>query len=97
LKISSQVDAILLDSGRPRAKLKTLGGTGNTHDWSLSRRIVEAVQLPVFLAGGLNAGNVKDAIKAVRPFGVDICSGVRTDKKLDPLRLNEFFAAVRDF
>lgn len=70
-------DIILLDSGKPSASERTLGGTGDTHDWSISRKIVETVDKPVFLAGGLNPENVKDAIQAVQPFGVDICSGLR--------------------
>lgn len=88
------VDALLLDSGNPRAAVKELGGTGRVHDWTLSRRIVEASPVPVFLAGGLNAGNVGEAIRAVRPFGVDICSGVRTDGRLDSDKLRRFCAAV---
>ena len=74
------VDIILLDSGKPNAAVKTLGGTGDTHDWSVSRRIVEDVGKPVFLAGGLRPDNVVDAIKQVGPYGVDICSGLRDDR-----------------
>lgn len=88
------VDALLLDSGQPAAAVPVLGGTGMTHDWSVSRRIVEAVDRPVFLAGGLNAGNVARAIAQVRPFGVDLCTGVRTEGRLDPARLEAFVAAV---
>jgi phosphoribosylanthranilate isomerase len=86
------VDAILLDSGNPALKVKELGGTGRRHDWQLSRRIVETLSKPVFLAGGLNAENVSEAIRVVRPFGLDICSGVRTDGKLDEQKLAEFFS-----
>jgi phosphoribosylanthranilate isomerase len=89
------VDALLLDSGRPSAAVKELGGTGRTHDWSLSREIVAAVDRPVFLAGGLRPENVAEAIRQVRPFGVDLCSGVRRDGRLDSARLQDFFAAVR--
>lgn len=88
-------DALLLDSGRPDAAVPELGGTGRTHDWGLSRRIVEASAVPVFLAGGLNAGNVAAAVAAARPFGVDVCSGVRTDGHLDPAKLAAFLAAAR--
>ncbi len=94
LKINEQVDAILLDSGDPKASIKTLGGTGNTHNWEISRKIVEAVAVPVFLAGGLHAGNVQQAIQQVQPFAVDICSGVRTNGKLDKIKLRSFFVAV---
>ena len=96
LRLQSFVDAFLLDSGNPKAAVKTLGGTGNTHDWKTSRRIVEAVDIPVFLAGGLNAGNVKEAIQMVRPFGVDICSGVRTNGNLDKDKLGTFVTAVQE-
>jgi phosphoribosylanthranilate isomerase len=86
-------DALLLDSGRPSAD--ELGGTGRAHDWDLSRRIVEAVDRPVFLAGGLTAENAADAITRVRPFGLDLCSGVRTGGALDAAKLAAFMAAVR--
>lgn len=89
------VDALLLDSGRPNAAIRVLGGTGMVHDWAISRRIVETVDRPVFLAGGLNAANVGQAIVAVRPFAVDLCTGVRTDGRLDPAKLHAFMAAVR--
>ncbi len=88
-------DALLLDSGRPEAEVAELGGTGRRHDWSLSRRIVSLVDKPVFLAGGLSEGNVGEAIEVVRPYGVDLCSGVRTMGKLDIRKLSGFFAAVK--
>jgi phosphoribosylanthranilate isomerase len=88
------VDALLLDSGNLRLAVKELGGTGRTHDWTLSRCIRDAVRIPVFLAGGLTPANVADAIAAVEPFGLDLCSGVRTGDKLDVGKLRAFFAAV---
>jgi len=94
VRISPNVDALLLDSGNPKASLKTLGGTGNVHNWDLSREIVKAVDIPVFLAGGLHANNVRQAIETVRPFGVDVCSGVRTEGRLDPNKLEAFINAV---
>jgi len=87
------VHAFLLDSGRPAAA--ELGGTGRTHDWSISAAFVQASPVPVFLAGGLTAANVGEAIAQVRPFGVDVCSGVRTDGGLDRAKLQAFMAAVR--
>jgi len=96
LQLHAEVDAILLDSGNPKADIKTLGGTGNTHNWDISRSIVQAVAVPVFLAGGLHAGNVADAIRRVQPFAVDICSGVRTEGKLDEEKLQSFMYAVRN-
>ena len=93
--VASEVDALLLDSGRQSLPVKELGGTGRAHDWSLSRRIVEASPVPVYLAGGLTPHNVGDAIRQVRPFGVDVCSGVRSGGRLDEARLTAFVAAVR--
>lgn len=88
-------DALLLDSGRPSAKVPELGGTGRVHDWSISRRLVEAVgAVPVFLAGGLRPENVAEAIRAVRPFGVDVCSGVRVEERLDGERLRALVGAM---
>ena len=88
------VDAILLDSGNPNLAIKELGGTGRRHDWWLSRKIVETCGKPVFLAGGLNAENVREAIETVQPFGLDLCSGVRSDGRLDLTKLEQFFNAV---
>ena len=91
-ELADFVDALLLDSGNPGLPVKELGGTGRRHDWRLSRKIVETAGKPVFLAGGLNAENVGEAIQAVQPFGLDICSGVRTEGKLDEQKLAEFFS-----
>ncbi len=93
LAAAATADAILLDSGRPSAR--ELGGTGRVHDWAISREVVRRAPKPVFLAGGLRPGNVADAIRAVRPFGVDLCSGVRTGGALDPEKLAAFMEAVR--
>lgn len=92
--LAGAVDAFLLDSGNPKLAVKELGGTGRVHDWDLSRRIVEAVERPVFLAGGLRADNVGDAVARVRPFGVDLCSSVRSQGRLDAEKLAAFFAAM---
>ena len=88
--VASSVDAILLDSGNQKLAVKELGGTGRTHDWKFSRAIVQAVNVPVFLAGGLNPDNVAQAIEQVRPYGLDICSGVRMNGKLHKQQLEEF-------
>src|SRR5206468_4201116 len=88
-------DALLLDSGNPSLAVKELGGTGRRHDWSISRKIVEASSVPVYLAGGLNSSNVQEAIETVKPFGVDVCSGVRTDGRLDREKVAAFIEAVR--
>jgi len=92
--VAPQVDAILLDSGNPGLAIKELGGTGRRHDWALSRKIREAIDIPLFLAGGLNADNVRQAIAEVGPFAVDICSGVRTGGKLDEKKLAAFVASA---
>jgi len=93
-RAAEHVDSILLDSGRPSLAVKELGGTGRVHDWSLSRRIREAIRVPLFLAGGLNASNVHQAIEQVNPFGIDVCSGVRTNGALDEQKLSAFVSAV---
>ncbi len=92
--VAPLVDALLLDSGNPTASIKELGGTGRRHDWSVSRRLVERVACPVYLAGGLRPENVGEAIGMVAPFGLDLCSGVRTGGLLDAAKLAAFFAAV---
>ncbi|MCK5391564.1 MAG: phosphoribosylanthranilate isomerase [Deltaproteobacteria bacterium] len=75
LQYAPHVDRLLLDS---RTKDR-LGGTGQTHDWSISRRIVEAVDKPVILAGGLNPGNIESAIERVMPYGIDANSGLENE------------------
>jgi phosphoribosylanthranilate isomerase len=95
IKISEKVDALLLDSGNPNLKIKELGGTGRVHDWTLSRLIRDNAGCPVFLAGGLRPDNIQNAIKEVRPFAVDVCSGVRTDGHLDRDKLRDFVKNVR--
>ncbi len=94
VSLAEHVDALLLDSGRPDMPVKELGGTGRGHDWTISRRIREEVEIPVFLAGGLHAGNVRPAIEEVGPFGLDVCSGVRSGGALDPTRLLAFCKAA---
>jgi phosphoribosylanthranilate isomerase len=89
--VASEVDALLLDSGRPSLPVKELGGTGRTHDWQISRRIRELVEVPIFLAGGLTPANVATAVREVGPFALDVCSGVRTNGKLDEAKLKAFF------
>ncbi len=92
--VAPQVDGILLDSGNQSLPVKELGGTGRTHDWNLSRQIRESVALPVFLAGGLKGDNVAEAIRQVRPFAVDVCSGLRTNGLLDENKLKDFFTKI---
>jgi phosphoribosylanthranilate isomerase len=95
ISVAPHVDALLLDSGNQKLVVKELGGTGRTHDWRVSRRIVESVRVPVYLAGGLTPQNVANAIDQVRPFGLDLCSGVRTNGALDEGKLKQFFQNAR--
>ena len=94
LEVEPHVDAILLDSGNPNLEIKELGGTGRVHNWKLSRKIRESVKVPVFLAGGLSPSNVRQAIEEVQPFGLDVCSGVRTTGVLDEKKLEQFMEAA---
>jgi phosphoribosylanthranilate isomerase len=94
LGVARDVDALLLDSGNQKLAVKELGGTGRTHDWRVSRSIVEASPVPVFLAGGLRPENVAEAVESVRPFGLDVCGGVRTDGRLDAEKLKRLFAQI---
>ena len=94
IELSEEVDALLLDSGNPKLAVKELGGTGRVHNWKLSKKIVEQSKVPVFLAGGLNAENVNQAIETVQPFGIDVCSGVRTNGNLNKTKLEAFFKAA---
>lgn len=93
-RVAPHVDALLLDTGNPDAPVRELGGTGRIHDWSISAAIREAAGVPVFLAGGLDAGNVARAIQTVRPFAVDLCSRIRTRGALDAEKLVAFMRAV---
>ena len=94
IRLSPHVDALLLDSGNPSLAVKELGGTGRVHDWSLSARIVKSIPKPVFLAGGLKPENVAEAVRIVRPFGVDVCTGLRTDGKLNEAKLATFVEVI---
>ena len=93
-EVAPHVHALLLDSGNPSAAVKELGGTGRVHDWEVSRRIVEAVDVPVWLAGGLRPDNVAEAVARVGPFGLDVCSGVRTNGRLDAAKLGALIEAA---
>lgn len=94
LRLDHSVDALLLDSGNPNREIKELGGTGRVHNWKISKQIVEKSDNPVFLAGGLNPDNIKSAIDQVKPFGIDVCSGIRTNGKLDSNKLEKFISEI---
>lgn len=87
------VDAILLDSKTS----DRLGGTGLTHDWNISAEIVKTVKVPVILAGGLNPDNVKEAINKVKPFGVDVNTGVKgLNGYKDPEKVKRFIEIAKN-
>ncbi len=92
---AAEVDALLLDSGNPNLKTKQLGGTGRTHNWQISREIVRSIDIPAYLAGGLNPQNIADALSYVNPYGVDICSGLRTDGSLNQSKIARFFKEIK--
>ncbi|MGQ9788901.1 MAG: phosphoribosylanthranilate isomerase, partial [Candidatus Hadarchaeaceae archaeon] len=93
IEIAGAADFLLIDT-----KGATGGGTGLTHDWNLSAKIRRVVGRPIFLAGGLNPANVTQAIEIVRPYGVDVASGVESDLgRKDPKLMQEFVEAVRKF
>jgi phosphoribosylanthranilate isomerase len=94
IEISEWVDAILLDSGNPNLSTKVLGGTGKTHNWDLSKKIRENISIPTYLAGGINKDNIRMAIDHVQPYGIDLCSSVRTNGQLDERKLEELFKAL---
>ena len=95
LEIQNEVDAILLDSGNQSKRIKKLGGTGRTHNWEISCKIREKLDIPIFLAGGIKPDNIAQAIDQVHPFGIDLCSGVRTDGKLDKIKLQQLFNNIK--
>lgn len=94
IAVAPWVDGILLDSGNPNLQVKELGGTGRVHNWDVSKAIVNAVDVPVFLAGGLNPDNAYKAINQVNPFGIDLCSGVRSNGNLDENKLSQLFETL---
>ena len=95
INVEQFVDVLLLDSGNQKLKVKELGGTGRTHDWTISRKIRDAVSVPLYLAGGINANNVLDAVREVEPFGIDLCSGVRENGKLNEQLLSHLFNEIK--
>ena len=84
--------AVMLDAYSPNQ----FGGTGHQIDWDLAGQIVQTSGLPVILAGGLTPDNVADAIRAVRPFAVDVSGGVEAAPGIkDPIKIRDFIQAVR--
>ena len=93
LKCSKFVDGFLADSPHPGK----FGGTGLTHDWSLSKRLRDAVYpKPFILAGGLNPENVESAVRLVKPYAVDVSSGVELKPGMkDPEKLEAFIIRAK--
>ncbi len=90
------VDAILLDT--INLKTKQIGGTGKTHDWNISRKIVEEYDIPIVLAGGLSPDNVAEAVKFVKPYGVDVNTGTKgEDGFKDYGKLELFIRRAKSF
>ena len=91
------VDGFVLDS--VDVATDQVGGTGKTHDWSVSRQIVMRYpEIPIILAGGLNSENVRFAIECVRPFGVDVNSGTKAaDGFKDPRKMEAFIVEAKRF
>jgi phosphoribosylanthranilate isomerase len=86
--IRAGIDALLVDSFDTSEGFARLGGTGKLADWKAAAAIVKAASVPVFLAGGINPENVQKAVTEVRPFGIDLCSGVESSRgKKDPEKL----------
>jgi phosphoribosylanthranilate isomerase len=85
------IDCILLDSSKDR----NVGGTGAVHNWSVSSQIVENLESLVILAGGLNPENVGKAVEEVKPYAVDVASGVETNGKKDPEKVSKFIKQIR--
>ena len=85
------VDALVLDALSPDG----YGGHARTLDWANARAARDASAKPVLLAGGLTPANVQEAIRAVRPYAVDVSSGVETAGAKDPERMRAFVEAVR--
>ncbi|MCO4771258.1 MAG: phosphoribosylanthranilate isomerase [Deltaproteobacteria bacterium] len=86
---------LVLDSAVLGGPTEQLGATGTTHDWSISARVVAAVDVPVYLAGGLSAANAAQARRVVGSFGLDLCSSVRTQGRLDQDKVSAFVAAAQ--
>ena len=87
---AAYADAIILDTRTP----EQLGGTGLTHDWSISAKIVPSVEIPVILAGGLTPENVGAAIHQVHPYAVDVHTGVKKNNIRDALKTKTFVEAA---
>jgi len=84
------IDAVLLDS-----KTDRVGGTGKAFNWEIARKVREKIRLPLILAGGLNSKNVRKAIEYVKPYAVDVISGVETEGRKDENKIREFVRAAK--
>ena len=90
-------DALLFDTAAVSRGKVRFGGTGKTSDWSVAAKLIAASTIPAFLSGGIRAENVSQAIETVRPYGVDLCSGVESVKgSRDARKLEALMGAVRE-
>jgi len=95
--IRAGADAILIDSVDTSEGFQRLGGTGQVADWGQAAEMVKTLSVPVFLAGGINPDNVAQAMTTVRPWGIDLCSGVEVSRgKKDPEKLRELVRNFKD-
>lgn len=78
--IDAGADALLFDTAEFGNGKARFGGTGKQSDWNLSAQLIQACEVPAFLSGGIRPENVRTAIETVRPYGVDLCSGVEASK-----------------
>ncbi|MCP5119064.1 MAG: phosphoribosylanthranilate isomerase [bacterium] len=94
--VGAGADAFLLDSTDASEGFLRLGGTGKLVDWEQAAAVVREIPKPVFLAGGIHAGNIEAAVVRVRPFGVDLCTGAEASKgKKDPEKVRRLVEAFR--
>lgn len=91
MRFGMVADAVLLDT-MVNGKM---GGTGAVHDWNHSAEIVRSLKVPVILAGGLSPANVAEAVRKVRPYAVDVSSGLETNGKKDQEKIRSFIREVR--
>ena len=94
--VDAGIDAIVIDTVLGSSeKNRRYGGTGQVNDWAAARRLVEVIEVPVFLAGGINPGNVQQAIELAHPYGIDLSSGIEVAPgQKDPEKLRRLMLAI---
>lgn len=97
--LEAGIDALLFDTVAVIGGRAKFGGTGRTSDWSLVRRLMDGAgpRVPIWLAGGIHPGNAADALDAVNPYGIDLCSGVEARPGIkDPAKVRALMTAIRE-